>query len=398
MRSGFPDHVYLKRGDVWRGQSINAVQSGRSKSEPSVIAFYGDSGKRPRIEHSDPVFKVNGSKNAKQHLNIIGLHFYAYKLDPENPAFTGSHDDDASISMLSGNKDILFEDNVFDLLEVVFQDWDGQDPEDFTFRRNIWTGAYNNNTSLNRNARPSNLFANDTNGLLIEENVFDYGGWNPNVKNAGANMYNHNLYIQYDNVGNSIVIRNNIITRASSHGIHGRPGGLYQNNFFARNSISLGMGYKDHPLSKGTFARAIDNVITEGRSMVKGDNACAGTNLCTPAVWGLVTSDHGEGDFYAENNIIHSLAPNDSEWQKFFGALKYSPISMGGAPSINNQVAMWPDQKTSNTLRTLADYNEHIGGDHDFDEFMDEVRTRPMQTWDVRYTADAINKFIREGF
>ncbi len=43
-REGFPDWVLLKRGDSWRENP--GVRSGRSASEPSLIAAYGD-GPRP---------------------------------------------------------------------------------------------------------------------------------------------------------------------------------------------------------------------------------------------------------------------------------------------------------------------------------------------------------------
>src|SRR5690606_8421830 len=45
MRKGYPDHLYLKRGDIWRGERmVNNLPSGRSASEPAVLTFYGTSG------------------------------------------------------------------------------------------------------------------------------------------------------------------------------------------------------------------------------------------------------------------------------------------------------------------------------------------------------------------
>src|SRR5690606_4011717 len=48
--------------------------------------------------------------------------------------------------------------------------------------------------------------------------------------------------------------------------------------------------------------------------------------------------------------------------------------------------------------RTLADYNAHLGGARSCEAFMEQVLNRPMQTWDERYTAYAVNKYIRAGF
>ncbi len=412
MRAGKPDHVYLKRGDTWRGESISRVQSGRSAAEPSVIAFFGDHGPRPKIESDQSVFKVNG-KYAKQNVQIIGLHFYAYRKDPANPAFThGSSEFDADISLLGNNENILFEDNVFDLLEVKIQLWDGGTPRNFRFRRNIWTGAYYNGASYDRKSRPSNLFANGVDGLLLESNVIDHGGWNRHVKGAGANMYNHNVYIQYTCPAQGIAVRENIITRSSSHGLQIRSGGVVENNFFAENAIGISIGYTNHPMKNDAFARVNENVITEGHSMIKGIDACQGKNLCTPAVYGITGNDYGEATISLTNNVVHTLSSQDTQWKSApyatrFRSLKTSTYGVGAATQQSNISWQWnlgekPDTRTSvryaDPGRTLADYNQHITGKKSAADFMNVILKRPLQTWDERYTAGAINDFIRDGF
>ncbi len=422
MRSGKPDHIYLKAGDTWRGQSLGGIQSGRSASEPAVIAFYGQ-GPRPRLESTGKMLSI--SNKALNHVSIIGLHLSAFKHDISHPEFTGKHEDGDKVSFLGGHSNILIEDCVFDHMELTIQDWNGK-PSNFTLRRNIFTGAYYNNSSNDRHIRPSNLFVKGINGLLIEENVFDYGGWHPKVAGAGANMFNHNLYIQYENVGNSIVVENNIITRASSHGIHGRPGGRYENNFFGRNAISLQMGYKDHPLPKGTFAKALNNVVTEGHSMFKGINACSGNNLCTPALWGITTADIGQGEITVKGNVVHSRATGDQRWSVSYENLKSFGIGLH-KPEVTAQAAnitwRWASDSEGGSSgypapgRTLGDYytqlqnsgkinglvasgyvsNDAKGSDN-FDTFMNLVKKRNPQTWDNSLTADAINDYIRAGF
>lgn len=412
MRAGKPDHVYLKRGDTWRGESISRVQSGRSTAEPSVIAFFGEQGPRPRIESDQPVFKVNG-KYAKQNVQIIGLHFYAYRKDPANPAFTnGGSEFDAGISLLGNNENLLFEDNVFDLLEVKIQQWDGGTPRNFRFRRNIWTGAYYNSSSYDRKSRPSNLFAHGVDGLLLEGNVMDHGGWNRYVRGAGANMYNHNVYIQYTCPGPGITVRQNIITRSSSHGLQIRSGGVVEDNFFAENAIGISIGYTNHPMKNDAFARVNDNVITEGHSMIKGIDACQGKNLCTPAVYGITGNDYGEAAISLANNIVHTLSSQDTQWKSAaynarFRSLKTAPFGVGAAAQDNNISWQWSfgekpktpsSERYANPGRTLADYNQHLAGKHSAADFMNVILTRPLQNWDGRYTAGAINDFIQDGF
>lgn len=426
MRAGQPDHLYLKAGDTWRGQPLGGVQSGRSAAEPAVVAFYG-TGPRPKLETANNKV-LNYPNRGLQHVNFIGLHLKAYKHDPAHPQFTGHHNDGDKAVFLGGHTNVLLEDMVFDHMEIAIQDWNGGVPTDITLRRNIFTGAYYNQSSNDRNSRPSNLYAKGVNGLVIVENVFDHGGWHPTVKGAGANMYNHNLYLQYENVGNKVVVRDNIITRASSHGVHGRPGGTYENNFFGRNTVSLQMGYNQHPMPNGTFARALRNVITEGHSMIKGQAPCVGNNLCTPARWALHTADIGGAQVTVKDNVIHSSAPGDTQWSSLYSDLKAFGLGLdlrnpGQTAQSGNIVWKWANASEGTGVnypapgRTLGDYYQQLsqagtvsslqssgyvkqartGSDH-FDSFMNLVLSRELQQWNDNLTAEAINDYIRAGF
>src|SRR5690606_4293443 len=215
---------------------------------------------------------------------------------------------------LGGNEDLLFEDNKFTLTEVVIQIWDGAPPKNIAFRRNIWTGAYYNQSSFNRNKRPSNIYADGVDGLVMEDNVFDYGGWHKTVAGAGANMFNHNIYVQHSTIGKNLILRNNIITRASSHGAQLRSGGLAEDNFFGRNAIGLLIAHADKPTTAGTRVHAVNNVVSEGHTMIKGNKPCSGAALCTPALWGIEFGVNGDADYQAHGNIVSGLSPEDTSW------------------------------------------------------------------------------------
>lgn len=403
MRNGSPDHLYLKRGDVWRDQVLNNLVSGRSANEPAVIAFYGSAGPRPKIEVSST---SHIHKTAIKFVHFIGLEISAYKMDPKNASFTGTNN--GNIVMLGAKENLLFEDNLFNHVEVIGQMWDGGTPRNLTFRRNIWTGYYYSKSSFDRNTRPSNMYMDGVDGLVIEENVFDHGGWNPQVAGAGANMFNHNIYLQHSVNGERVVLRNNIITRASSHGAQLRAGGLAEDNFFGRNALSLLIGYSVHPLKTGVKAHAINNVASEGSSMVKGKDACSGANLCTAAVWGIEFDINGAADWQAHGNIASSLSPEDKQWQtKYNGLVRKSLPGLDdpSAKSSNNLAWRWQSNDEGGAEsaypdpgRTLGDYNESLGGANSFDAFMETVKNRSLQQWDERYTAKEINKYIRAGF
>lgn len=414
MRLGFPDHLYLKRGDVWRDEQIDRIPSGRSNREPSVVAFYGATGARPKLEVSGSSF-ISRS-NPPRFIHVIGLEWLAYKLDPAHPDFSGSGS--ANIVMINNHQDILFEDNKFGFLEVVSHSHEGSAPKNLTFRRNIWTGYYVTTSSYTQNSRPSNIYA-AVPGLQLIENVFDHGGWHATILGAGANMYNHNIYLQAGVDGEHILVKGNIVTRGASHGIQMRSGGLAEDNFFARNSIGLSIGYKDPLMFNGVRAHIINNVISEGHSMVKGLDPCGYANSCSAALWGIdMDLRGGNADWHAHGNIV-SLALNDNQWQgKYNSLVKYAlghhtpeknNILIAGLDHLQineseNIAWQWSSEtEGSDTVypdpnRTLADYNAQLGGAHSFNGFMNIVLTRPLQTWDTRYGAPAINAYIREGF
>jgi len=405
MRTGYPDHLYLKSGDVWRDQRLINLPSGRSANEPAVISFYGTSGARPKIENSTTTLNIYKGRTVNFH--IIGLEFSAYQLDPLNPGFTATAK--ANISLLGANENILFEDNKFSFTEVAVQEWQGQVPRNIAFRRNIWTGAYYNKSSFDKSIRPSNLYAAGVDGLTMVENVFDNGGWHPTILGSGANMFNHNIYVQYSTSGAKLSLVNNIITRASSHGAQLRSGGLAQNNFFARNAVGLLMGYNavEAPVFKGVRVHALDNVVSEGYSMIKGDKPCSATNLCTSALWGIDFSVNGEADYQLHGNITSLLSPDDKLWGTKYKSLTkkaFRGIENPAVSASNNIAWKWESTTQGTTQkypapdRTLADYNASLGGTKSFDAFMKVVLNRPLQVWDERYTAAAINKYIRAGF
>jgi hypothetical protein len=393
VRAGYPDHVLLKRGDVWVDENLSGAKSGRSDAEPAVIAFYGESGGRPKLKTSGSSL----SSSKLYHVNIMGLEIIAYKKNPADPAFDGSTS--ANIRMVGDFNDILFEDMKLRFVEFVIQGWNGGIPRNIQIRRSMILDKYSPGTSYTKNSRPSGIYTDYGEGLTVEDNLWDHNGWNAEVVGAGANMYNHNMYIsEKGNIGNKIVVRNNIITRGSALGVHGRPGGLYENNFFGRNPIGLQMGYFLGPeLAAGTIAYARNNVITEGLNMNRGIDACSDPNICTKAIWGLQVENLGQADVRVEGNIVSNRLFNHEGYVKGIrenAQAKYS----------NNIVYRWDtvDQGTTagypDPTRTLADYNASLGGERSFEAFIEAARSRGLQQWDTRYTAEAINNYIRAGF
>ncbi|NLF04770.1 MAG: hypothetical protein GX593_07210 [Actinomycetales bacterium] len=444
LRSGYPDHLYLKSGDVWRDESLNTIRGGgRSPAEPMVVTSYGE-GARPLLEAwaSTPnTMSFNTGGRMVHHLSVVGLHLKNVKLDDNHPEFTGKKADAQNSMFLGGHTNILLEDNVFDHRKVVFQHWDGRNVEDIAIRRNIFTGAYTSTSSYSQDDRPSNMYLSGIDGLLLEENVFDHGGWHPTAEGAAANMYNHNVYIQYSDLGATHVVRNNIVTRASSHGIQMRSGGLAEKNFYGRNAIGMMMGYgQDKPLPAGTPVKAHDNVVTEGHSMIKGHDYCQGNNLCTTALWGLEIIPPNTHPIDIDHNLVHSRTTSvDEEWRTL-PAARYGLQSAAytifrkrfhpdtPVKGVGDNISWkWNPERAddrdfghgsySDPGRTLGDYYQHLRstgaldqwvedgtvdkvrtGADDFESFLELALHRSPGAWDARLSASGINDYIRTGF
>jgi len=446
VRPGYPDHLYLKAGDVWQGESLGHLRTGgRSTAEPMVVTSYGK-GARPRIEArsgSPRSLSFNTASQGLMHnLSVIGLHFQNVKLVAGHREFTGVKKDAQTSMFLGAHSNILLEDNVFDHHEVIFQNWDSGEPQNITVRRNIFTGAYTNTSSYSQSeGRPSNMYLDGVDGLLLEENVFDHGGWHASAKGAGANMYNHNVYVQYSDLGKTHVVRNNFFTRASSHGIQMRSGGLAENNFFGRNAIGIMMGYGENkPLPTGTPVKAHRNVVTEGQSMIKGHDHCQGNNLCTTALWGFEIIPPPTHPIDIDQNIAHSRTKASDEAWRALSSSKYGLQSQAFSifrkrfhpdtpvKGLGENISWkWNPERAEerdfghgrypDEGRTLGDYYQHLrrsgvlaelvadgtvdrlrsGGD-DFESYLNLVLHRAPGSWDERLAAPAVNDYVREGF
>lgn len=232
LRSGRPDWLLLKAGDVWYSNFKSWTASGRSAQEPMVISSYGK-GERPVIESGASSGFVAQAKPIS-HLVINGLYFHANTRDPDSPDFKSTAGGDG-LSIRSAADDILVENSVFDAYRNNISIQATHGPiTNIRIRKSIVTDAYSTNS------HSQGLYASGVNGLLLEDNVFDHNGWSETLKKAVATVFNHNVYLPPTN--SNFVARGNIFANASSHGLQARCGGKIQGNIFIRNPIGLSFG------------------------------------------------------------------------------------------------------------------------------------------------------------
>lgn len=226
MRDGYPDWMLLKRGDVWNEGFGSWQASGRSNTERCVIASYGDSDSRPKLILTDASGITSPYQQGTSHVAIVGIHFESNRTDTSP----------RGIRWLSTGKDLLVEDcYIAGFKDNVTIEGQSDGFSDLTFRRNIVVDAW----SISSHSQ--GLFINNTENILIEENVIDHNGWNPNVAGANATGFNQNVYVQTST--DNVTFNGNITARASGAGVQLRNGGIAHNNLFYANPMPLRFGF-----------------------------------------------------------------------------------------------------------------------------------------------------------
>lgn len=168
MRPGMSDWILFRRGDVWINQSVG-IPPGRSASEPSILGSYGDSVARPRFELENTWLNIAGG--APAHIRVLGAHVVMVSKVPDDPRFSGLGGN--CIRWVAGGGDLLVEDVRCDYAQVNLE---GEPELPMTLRRNVFNGNY----SLNSHAQ--SVFTSIDAPLLIEDNVFNHGGWSDDFR------------------------------------------------------------------------------------------------------------------------------------------------------------------------------------------------------------------------
>jgi hypothetical protein len=455
MRNGYPDRLLLKRGDTFRAKNFNDVFSrgGRSVIEPMMIASYGDP-HQPR-----PVIACNlalGGRNYPNFLVIQDLDFYADLLDPDSPTYDPQAKDShqgEGINMLSPGHYMWIENCRFRDLGCALELQSRTDRyHGLVLRRCQIIDDFSNGS------HSQGIYLFNVEDVLIEENLFDHDGWNDKVPGAGKTIFNHDMYIQHGNWGDdfNIVVRNNIIARASSHGCQLRPGGTLENNLFLKNPNSAFVAYSTS-IMKNNVVLGSDNIgpgnargqgleVLNCPAVIVEDNIIAHkndpVNNLSAFSYHPLLKEAPANQAIAEfrNNIVYdwtgpafsARALGKSLWvhNNYFSTHgnflitldEFDPrcrfehnyyVSEADQPFSIDKTQMteqdWCAQTadTPNTVpieftdpnRDIATYAASIGlKDATLEGFLNAARQNERGHWDPRLTAPAVNDYIRAGF
>ncbi len=396
IRDGYPDHLLLKRGDTFvatetEDRVLRRWKNGRSADEPIVLSSYGTSGARPVIAVRTSLIDHDGQ--ARHFQAFIGIDVYRRASDPDSPDFTSSSSTTA-MRFVGGGNNLIIEDCRFRYCSITLQSFGDHVYRDPSFRRNIVFGAWRHNT-YNSNAGIQGMFVSGVaDSYVFEENFFDHNGWSQVVPGAGANQFNHNLYVQYSNVAGG-VFRGNIFARAAAHGLQARSGGVIERNLFVLNAIGFNFGGVSPPTDPDVMTfdnRGVQNVVLNGRLMDPANYDYPRTR----AVWGIPVAFVGEVDLV--DNIVASRV--DSGSNDAF-PLREAPASI---VSVENIVYRWQaaldmfDPAWPNPDVDLGEYFAAIGGLNSTEAYLEWMRDRPPGQMPWTMTAYAAINYIRAGF
>ena len=294
IRSGFPDEMLLKRGDIFDDYITNWNKSGRSVNEPVLIGAYG-TGPRPII-HSGANFGAFATLDSStvNFLDVIGIAMIANNKDPNSPTFSefgpGS---DTGFQFGAKGGNVLVEDCFVQFYRDNFDIEGNNGPlANITLRRNVIVDSWSHDTNL----FSEGVYSHNLDHFSVIGNIFDHNGWNTQIPSAVQTGHNHDMYFSYA-VSNADV-EGNIYADASFAGINLRPGGIVKNNLFVNDAIAVSYGNADGAMST---AGGVSGEISG--NVVDGDKG-VGTGLYGQG-FAIGNITPGKGLLFQNNIIAH---------------------------------------------------------------------------------------------
>ncbi len=408
VRSGYPDHLLFKRGDEWfTVAGLGSFKSGRSATEPILVSYYGDEGPRPRF-NIDVSFMSTFNAEASN-LAFVGLEWYGYKHDPDSPDFSSDEKVDV-FNMLGYGENILIEDCIANFASLgAFSPADISNKYvNLKLRRVIAHHSYAPDSYFvnELRTRTQGIYIHRTEGVLVEDCLFDHNGWNEKVAGSGPNMFNHNIYMSgYNPDPSKIIIRNNILARGSAHGIQLRSGGSATGNLFLQNAVNINVGFNYveedwtemfNWVTDMDMTTVSDNVFLETRLMDSLDIDYPRT-AARLGIGGIAIPCR------IQRNIIANSLNKDGE-----AIAGYDDVNgIGGSVEKEDNIIYkfykdrnkeTPDPGWLDPDRSVGDYHQNLGRPGSVDSFLQRAYQRPVRTWWPEYSAESVIAYIAHGF
>lgn len=200
---------------------------------------------------------------------VINSEIFAFSQSAENVVIS-------NLSLQEGASILEAENVIFNNVDIT-NDGFGlvvQDTLNFTLRDSSIVDAYQltppeGGDFWTGSEFASGLYIAGTDGILIEDSLFDHNGWADDYREdlsadggRPPNQFSHNVYIDSNNA--DVTFRDNISMQGSATGAQVRSGGFIEDNLFLDNNVAANFHGGDSfgAGNVGNFSLFTDNVIT----------------------------------------------------------------------------------------------------------------------------------------
>lgn len=225
LRTGYPDHLLMKRGDTFAAQRLTlpTTRSGRSNTERMVYGVYGpvaDGRAVITTPANDSFLNIGFGTGSCSHVVFFGMDI--------SPAARTTNP--TCILWGSGSSaNLTFEDMHVHGYSV-----------GLNLRSTTSTNVKLHRCIINDMDNNMGLLMTNVDGIEVTECIFDSCGWEDGV--TAASTQTRNVYIQ--TTCDNVVFSRNHSHRSSSNGAQIRPGGTVDDNLFVRNASALHYGFR----------------------------------------------------------------------------------------------------------------------------------------------------------
>jgi hypothetical protein len=431
LRSGYPDVMLLKRGDSW-GTSLTIIKKGRNASERMIVAAYGpESAPRPTVTRIDTqmygaVAEFLILSSVENNMPNYGIWYSGRHVLVEDFRWNGQVEGASEVLLAlieQGNSAVRRSTGYWALF---FSGWN-QDTNPSTqglveentlanspssgFRHNVYfgEGGFGFISIGNQSIESGGAGWRQRGGGVVHRNLLvGYNSKHPNGLAGGFDLH-QDIDAQYNVVlhaGQSLSITamlnatydNNIITaqdRGYGHiDFHtqysSQPSGHRGNNSISNNIIHGAVGSGSVPINS-----TVVNSMASGATL-----AITGNDLVRNGSGTIMPGTAGTGVTYADNRY-HSTSPT-SNW---FSNRTYDQMIPSTGTAITPAVYPDPNRNILTYMQSLGAnpanwrqamewYKTGVPGNPDLAGAINNRRG----AWDNRFTADAVIKYIREGF
>ncbi|HEX2839539.1 MAG TPA: fibronectin type III domain-containing protein [Phycisphaerales bacterium] len=317
LRRDQPDHLRLKRGDVWVNEHIGDFsggvvgafnKSGRSATEPMVVYTYGDSPNRPLVKSGSRPFGLHmQSGGGMNNVWIMGIGFQANTKVPNTPDFNPTVGGNKGVSYYSSGGNILLEDLKIEYygVNIDFTAASVTSPlRNIVVRRCVVVDAYSTGS------HSQGMYTEAVDGMLVDECVFDHNGWHATVPEAESTIFNHNFYL--NKTGKNLTVRNTITARGAATGIQMRGNPMHSiNNLSLANPLGITMGHGSIPYpTEFSSGSMMYNVVLDSADIGLGvANGLQMQPRGFGLTWGRSKNVTAVGNIVAHNTSAHGDEP-----------------------------------------------------------------------------------------